>query len=130
LPGTPLEVECREKGYLLQAMNNETLLSAIRLNQTPLIATDAFTKHDLFFWAKEVLDTPELITTGEHMPFFFSSSARAGQSLQQLFGSSDLGRRDLPSYWRAAHNNPPAVVSGRRAKTSSTGQTSGSTCAA
>jgi radical SAM superfamily enzyme YgiQ (UPF0313 family) len=113
LPGTPLEVECREKGYLLQAMNNETLLSAIRLNQTPLITTRDFTKQDLFSWTKEVLDTPELITIGEHMPFFFSSSARTGQSLRQLYGSADLNQLDMPvSYWRAPHNNPPSVLSG------------------
>lgn len=112
LPGTPLEVECREKGYLLQAMNNETLLSAIRLNQTPLVATADFTKQDLFFWAKDVLDTPELITVGEHMPFFFSSSPRTGQALRELFGSADLEQPDLPvNYWRAPHNNPPSVLS-------------------
>ncbi|HEU4579869.1 MAG TPA: radical SAM protein [Polyangiaceae bacterium] len=112
LPGTPLEVECREKGYLLQAMNNETLLSAIRLNQTPLIATDDFTKQDLFCWAKEVLDTPEIITIGEHMPFFFSSSARTRPSLRRLFGNPSLEHANLPpSYWRAPHNNPPSVLS-------------------
>jgi anaerobic magnesium-protoporphyrin IX monomethyl ester cyclase len=111
LPGTPLEVECREKGYLLQAMNNETLLSAIRLNQTPLVATGDFTKQDLFCWAKDVLDTPELITIGEHMPFFFSSAAGLGKSLQRLFGSADLQQLDMPvSYWRAPHNNPPRAL--------------------
>lgn len=110
LPGTPLEVECREKGYLLRAMNNETLLSAIRLNQTPLIATADFTKKDLFSWAKDVLDTPELNTVGEHMPFFFSSSARTERVLQRLFGIADLAQLNMPaSYWRAPQNNPPSV---------------------
>jgi anaerobic magnesium-protoporphyrin IX monomethyl ester cyclase len=110
LPGTPLEVECREKGYLLQKMNNETLLSAIRLNQTPLIATGDFTKKDLFSWAKEVLDTPELNTVGDHMPFFYSSSARTQRVMQQLFGIADLNQLDMPvSYWRAPQNNPPSV---------------------
>ena len=112
MPGTPLEVECREKGFLLQAMNNETLLSAIRLNQTPLIATGDFTKKDLFSWAKEVLDTPELNTVGEHMPFFFSSSTRTQGVMQRLFGIADLSQLDMPmSYWRAPQNNPPSVFS-------------------
>jgi hypothetical protein len=79
----------------------------------PLIATADFTKKDLFSWAKEVLDTPELITIGQHMPFFFSSTARTGQPLQQLFGSADLQELDMPSsYWRAPHDNPPTALSG------------------
>lgn len=111
LPGTPLEVECREKGYLLQAMNNETLLSAIRLNQTPLIATRDFTKKELFSWAKEVLDTPDLHTVGEHMPFFFSTAPRTQRVMQRLFRIDDLSQLDMPmNYWRAPQNNPPAVL--------------------
>lgn len=114
LPGTPLEVECREKGYLLQAMNNETLLSAIRLNQTPLVATAEFTKAELFSWAKDVLDTPELHTVGEHMPFFFSSAARTRRVMLRLFGIKEINQLQMPSnYWRAPQNNPPAALAAR-----------------
>lgn len=114
LPGTPLEVECREKGYLLQEMNNETLLSAIRLNQTPLIATAEFTKRDLFSWAKEMLDTRELHTIGEHMPLFFSSAPRTQRMMKRLFHLEHVKEPKLPSsYWRAPQNNPPAVVAAR-----------------
>jgi magnesium-protoporphyrin IX monomethyl ester (oxidative) cyclase len=99
LPGTPLERECRDKGYFVAPSNNETLLSAIRLNQTPLIATQQFTKAQLFEWAKEVLDTPTLHTLGEHIPFFFANSPAGRRTFERLMGeeAGDISY----SYWHA-----------------------------
>jgi magnesium-protoporphyrin IX monomethyl ester (oxidative) cyclase len=111
LPGTPLATECREKNYFVQSMNNETLLSAIRLNQTPLIETESFTKADLFRWAKSVLDTPEIYTMGEHMPFFRASSAGATRMMKKFIGVAESVDIGVPaSYWRAPVNNPPPVL--------------------
>lgn len=111
LPGTPLERQCREHGYFVQPMNNETLLSAIRLNQAPLIATPAFTKSDLFLWARRSLDTPELHTTGEHIPFFVSAAPAALRMMKRLLCLDETREWQAPvSYWRAPQNSPPQVL--------------------
>jgi magnesium-protoporphyrin IX monomethyl ester (oxidative) cyclase len=120
LPGTPLERQCRASGYFVREPDNESLLSAIRLNQMPLISTDAFGKADLFRWAKSVLDTPELHTLGEHIPFFMAATPQAERMLKR-FCKLDEARplRVAQSYWRLAHNDPPpalaATVSAPRA---------------
>jgi magnesium-protoporphyrin IX monomethyl ester (oxidative) cyclase len=111
LPGTPLERQCREQGYFVRPLNNETLLSAIRLNQTSLIATEAFTKADLFLWAKDVLDTPELRTLGEHIPMFVAASPRATRMMKRFVGvPEDKEMRWAKSYWQLEHNDPPPVL--------------------
>ncbi len=111
LPGTPLERECREQGYFVQPMNNETLLSAIRLNQAPLIATPTFTKSDLFLWARSSLDIPELHTTGEHIPFFLSAAPSAMRMMKRFLSLDETRDWRVPvSYWHAPHNNPPQVL--------------------
>lgn len=111
LPGTPLERECREEGYFLRPLNNETLLSAIRLNQSPLIETPQFTKGDLFSWAQSVLDTPELRTVGNHIPFFMAATPHATRMMQRFCGQDESKPMHFaPSYWRLRHNNPPPVT--------------------
>lgn len=99
LPGTPLEQECRENGFFVDELNNETILSAIRLNQTPLIATRQFTKADLFHWSRSMLDTPELHALGESIPFIFASTAAGQRTFARLTGE-ELGAVSH-SYWRS-----------------------------
>jgi anaerobic magnesium-protoporphyrin IX monomethyl ester cyclase len=108
LPGTPLDRECEANGYFLREQNNESLLSAIRLNQTSLIATPEFTKGRLFEWAKQELDVPELHTVSRHIPMFFSRSQTAVQNFARFLGGELKG--PLRNYWREPHNNPPPVM--------------------
>jgi radical SAM superfamily enzyme YgiQ (UPF0313 family) len=115
LPGTPLERQCTSAGYFVRPLNNESLLSAIRLNQMPLIATESFSKADLFRWAKSVLDTPELRTVGDHIPFFMSAAPRAVRMMKR-FCNLDESRpmQFATSYWQVAHNDPPPVFAPSR----------------
>lgn len=94
LVGTPLEQQCREKGYFVSPVNNESLLSAIRLNQAPLIATESFTKADLFRWAKEELDIPEIRCTGSSIPMFWANTDKAWRMANRIFPDA----RQLPAY--------------------------------
>lgn len=109
LPGTPLEKECREQGYLVDALTNDNILSAIRLNQTPLVATDQFTKAQIFEWAKDVLDVPGLHTLGEHIPFVIASSEPGRRTLARLMGGD--GSATAYSYWTSARDVPPYALS-------------------
>jgi radical SAM superfamily enzyme YgiQ (UPF0313 family) len=111
LPGTPLERQCRAAGHFLREPDNESLLSAIRLNQMPLIATERFAKADLFRWTKSVLDTPELHTVGEHIPFFLAATPHAERMFKR-FCRLDETRplRLAQEYWRMPHNAAPPVL--------------------
>lgn len=111
LPGTPLERQCREEGHFVREPDNETLLSAIRLNQMPLIATDRFGKADLFRWAQSVLDTPELLTFGDHIPFFLAATPRAERTMQRFLRQDEARPLRVDrSYWRLPHNVAPPVL--------------------
>jgi len=74
LPGTPLYKECETHGYLVNDLNKDTLLRAIRINQAPLIATREFTKRDLFAWALDELAGPDVVTSGSTMPVFAANT--------------------------------------------------------
>jgi hypothetical protein len=114
LPGTPLHRQCETEGYFVRDLDNDSLLSAIRLNQTSLIATPEFDKLRLFTWAKEELDVPEICTTGYHMPMILSRSPKAIASFERFLGQDLKGRVTL-EYWRLPHNNPPPVARARHA---------------
>lgn len=104
LPDTELERECRAKGYLTAALDNTGLLSGIRLNESSLITTADFDKRQLFSWAKDVLDVPEIRTLGEHIPFFFASSPAGLRNATRFLGSPPEEPR--VSYWRKRPNRP------------------------
>lgn len=125
LPGTPLERECRSNGYLLRDLNGESLLSAIRLNQAPLIQTPTFSKGDLYAWAKSELDREPIHTIGRHIPMFFAKTPRGIASAQSLMGVN-FGDRLPPSYWSGAVRDlDPMARTELERKFSSTGSERG-----
>lgn len=88
LPGTPLHRECEEKGYLVNALDKVGLLKGIRINQGALIATNEFTKRDLFALARQELDVPEILSTGQTMPYFTANSPVGRRRFARIFGRS------------------------------------------
>jgi radical SAM superfamily enzyme YgiQ (UPF0313 family) len=93
LPGTPLERQCRAEGLYAREPDNESLLAAIRLNQSALIQTPNFTKTDLYAWAREEIDVPSLRTMGQHIPMFFAATDRGLKSAGAVVGSELSARR-------------------------------------
>ncbi|WP_068081520.1 B12-binding domain-containing radical SAM protein [Polycladidibacter stylochi] len=90
LVGTPLYQQCMDEELLVAPLNNTTLLSAIRLNQTPLIQTPEFTKADLLKWTKIELETPDIICKGSTVPIFWSNK-NGERMARKLFGNTTDG---------------------------------------
>jgi anaerobic magnesium-protoporphyrin IX monomethyl ester cyclase len=102
LPGTPLYKECETNGYLVNELNKDTLLRAIRINQAPLIATKEFTKRKLFDWAREELDSSDVITSGSTMPVFAANTPVARARLARFCQQPIAGV--LPFPWARGYD--------------------------
>ncbi len=102
LEGTLLYMQCMEKGFFVAEPNNETLLSAVRLNQMPLIATPDFNKNDLFEWTREELDSPQMCCVGSSIPMFWANTEQAWRQVQRILPCA----RELRPYdWSSMKTN-------------------------
>jgi anaerobic magnesium-protoporphyrin IX monomethyl ester cyclase len=101
LPGTPLHQECLEKKYLIQPLDKVTMFGAIRLNQSPLIATPEFTKHDLFEWTRDELLSNDFHAVGPTILFFFSDNQDGWGSVTRWLGGEYDKNTLAPYPWMA-----------------------------
>jgi anaerobic magnesium-protoporphyrin IX monomethyl ester cyclase len=109
LPGTPLNKECEENGYLLEELGKRSIFCGIRLNQDGLVATKDFTKERIFNWAREELDTGEIVSVGMTTPSFAARSERGLRRMSQFLGQDVTTMRPYP--WQAGYRarSAPAV---------------------
>lgn len=107
LPGTPLHRQCEQEHLFTAELNNETLLSAIRLNQIALISTDQFTKSDLLRWAEEELAGPDMICVGTSIPMFWAANATTDSRARRAFGDIDTMQ---PYEWRFRFEADPTAA--------------------
>lgn len=105
LPGTPLHAECEDNEYLCRELDNASLLSAIRLNQSALIKTPEFSKADLYAWSRQELEREAIHTLGRNIPMFFATTEDGLRNAKQVLGY-DFGSTLPTSYWAS----PPALA--------------------
>jgi anaerobic magnesium-protoporphyrin IX monomethyl ester cyclase len=101
LPGTPLHHQCETNGYLVNELNKDTILRAIRINQAPLIATNEFNKRDLFNWAREELAVSDIVSSGSTMPVFTANTSAGRSRLARFCKQPENGVSPFP--WAAGY---------------------------
>jgi len=85
LIGTPLEKQCVTENLLVAPMNNETLMSAIRLSEQPLIQTKDFSKRDLLAWTQSEMADEDINCVWSTIPVFWSRKGNADRMAQKVF---------------------------------------------
>lgn len=85
LPGTKLNIESKEKGYISKELTNNDYFRAIRMNQADIIKTPEFSKKTIFELVKKEINNNKYIVHNISLPMFWSNNSLAEKRAHEVF---------------------------------------------